>query len=243
MRDRALLFVLAMSLSVGAQAQVIWQPTPAPVITAENTTWFSQRGPIHWNGDLYYPTRPVQFFNPLQMVRAGSINGIPLYIDSTLEPYTLLFVPLSGGRVQPYERAQTAEVLTGADIAQAPAAPDAAPGYDALAIPAPAVPASLRGMSQPMAVATSGRLAAPATGTNAAPRLVSTLTRPEGVNGIWVNYDGRRWFLAGKAVDYDAATLAEIGTYHGWTVYMRNGDRSTIYIPTSPGRLAPYRAR
>jgi hypothetical protein len=41
MRDRALLFVLWMSLSGAAQAQAIWQPTPAPLVTAESTTWFS----------------------------------------------------------------------------------------------------------------------------------------------------------------------------------------------------------
>jgi hypothetical protein len=72
---------------------------------------------------------------------------------------------------------------------------------------------------------------------------VTTLNPPTGLNAIWVNYDGRRWFLAGKAIDYDAATLAEVGTYHGWSVYTRNGNPSTIYIPTTRGRLAPYTAR
>ena len=67
--------------------------------------------------------------------------------------------------------------------------------------------------------------------------------RPTGVNAIWVNFDGRRWFSGGKAIDYDAASLVQVGTYHGWSVYTRNGDRSTIYIPVAPGRLAQYKAR
>jgi hypothetical protein len=225
MRDRALLFVLAMSLSVAAQAQVIWQPTPAPLVTAENTSWFSKGEPVHWNGDLYYAIRPVQHFNQYQMVRTGSFNGIPLYIDPMLEPDSILFVPLSGGLVQPYERARQA--------------------YDTVTALAPVTVVSLRALSEPMAVGTSGRTAAlgAEASAKAAPPAITTLNPPTGINAIWVNYDGRRWFLAGKAIDYDAATLAEVGTYHGWSVYTRTGNPSTIYIPTNPGRLAPYTAR
>jgi hypothetical protein len=220
MRDRVLLFVLAMSLSVGAQAQVILQTAPAPLVTVENATAPTRGEPIYWNGDIYYPTRPAQLFNPLQMVRTGSLNGIPLYIDPMHEPGSIVFVLLSSGLVQPYGPV-----------------PTPAPVYDPLPAPAPVDIASLRGMSEPMAVGTTGRIAA------APLPPLSSLNPPTGVNGIWVNYDGRRWFLAGKAIDYDAGTLAEVGVYHGWTVYTRNGDPTTIYIPTTPGRLAPYRSR
>jgi hypothetical protein len=220
MRDRVLLFVLAMSLSAGVQAQVILQPTPAPRVTAENATAFTKGEPIYWNGDIYYPTRPAQLFNPLQMVRTGSFYGIPLYIDPMHEPGSIVFLPLSDRLVQPYEPVSTP-----------------APVYDPLPAPAPVGVASLRSMAEPMAVGTTGRVAAVPLPS------ISSLTPPTGVNGIWINYDGRRWFLAGRAIDYDAATLAEVGMYHGWSVYTRTGDRSTIYIPTTPGRLAPYRAR
>ena len=57
MRDRALLLVLAMSLSVGAQAQIIQQPTPTPLITGDNASWFSLGEPLEWHGHLYYPDR------------------------------------------------------------------------------------------------------------------------------------------------------------------------------------------
>jgi len=56
----------------------------------------------------------------------------------------------------------------------------------------------------------------------------------------------REWLLAQSAngfIDYDAASLIQVGTYHGWSVYSRKGDRSTIYIPVAPGRLAPYKVR
>jgi hypothetical protein len=71
---------------------------------AENTTWFQSGEPIDWNGDVYYPPAPLQGFNGYQMVRSGSYRGIPLYIDSTLEPYSIVFVPMTGARMQPYER-------------------------------------------------------------------------------------------------------------------------------------------
>ena len=218
MRDRALLFVLAMSLSVGAQAQIIQQPTPMPLITGDNASWYSLGEPLEWHGHLYYRTGTEEQFNPYQMVPDGSYRGVPLYISSELEPGSTVFVPLSGGLMKPYLRRD----------------------MDANG--------TLRGMSEPMAVGTSGRVeVAPAVvaeaPVRAGRRTVSTLIPPAGVNGVWINYDGRRWFLAGKAIDYDAATLAEVGTYHGWSVYARNGDRSTIYVPTTPGRLAPYTAR
>ena len=71
----ALPFVLLALLSVTAHAQVIWQPTPAPLVTAENTTWFAKGEPVQWNGDLYYPDGVPQFFNPLQMVRTGYLEA------------------------------------------------------------------------------------------------------------------------------------------------------------------------
>ena len=53
----------------------------------------------------------------------------------------------------------------------------------------------------------------------------------------------RRWFSAGKAIDYDAASLTRVGTYRGWNVYTRNGDPTTIYVPGMPGKLSPYKVR
>jgi hypothetical protein len=254
MRDRVLLFVLAMSLSAAAQAQVFWQPTPAPIVTAENTPWFTKGEPVYWNGHLYYPSGAQKYFDAYQMVRTGSFNGIPLYIDRGAVPDGVVYVPLPGGLMQPYERPQTGEIVTASSIPPAPPTPAGViddDDYDDVDVdlePPPDTVATLRGMSEPMAVGTSGRIVArralrAQASANPAPLTVSTLIPPAGLNGIWVNYDGRRWFLAGKAIDYDSSTLAEVGMYHGWRVYTRNGDPTTIYIPTTPGRLAPYMAR
>jgi hypothetical protein len=236
MRSRALPFVFAVVLSATAQAQIIWQPTPPPLVTAENTTWFSRGAPVEWNGDLYYQDGVPRFFNAYEMVRSGVFRGIPLYSDTMLEPNSIVFVPISGGRMQPYKRPPVPQNMgplpatPDAGLNQAPAAPSFAPAYE---LPSPAEPAI------PAVVGTTGRSIA----TVAPTGVVETVQPPAGVNNIWVNFDGRRWFLDGKAVPYEAARLTQAGTYYGWTVYRRDRDASRIYIPTTAGRLAPYKAR
>src|SRR5688572_27446932 len=89
-----------------AGAQTTPQLTPVPAVTAEKTSWFLAREPIVVNGELYYPFGPVQFFNRHHMIRSGSFSGIPLYTDASRQPESLVFVPLPGERVQPYQRSQ-----------------------------------------------------------------------------------------------------------------------------------------
>lgn len=239
----AIALVLLLS-PCAAYAQIVWQPTPPPQVTAENTSWYLSGEPIDWNGQLYYPAGPKQFFNRYQMVRSGSFRGIPLYTDTMHESNSVVYVPLPGERMQPYERAPLAalQVTVPEGVKQSPAAPARAPAYDVstpagLAMPRPndIYP---RATSEPMAVGTSGR-----TIVTPAPHRATTLRRPTGVNAIWIDFDGRRWVSAGKTIDYDAASLTEVGKYHGWSVYTRNGDPSTIYIPSMPGKLAPYKTR
>lgn len=236
--QRIAIATLLILIPCAAGAQSTWQPTPAPVVTAESTSWYLSGEPIEWNSGRYYPAGVFQFFNGNQMVRSGSFRGIPLYVDAGLEPNSIVFVPLAGGRMQPYERPRTGDLAgtTGSRM------PSLSPGVgeEATPVQAASLPAdSPRSIAQPIAVGTSGRVIAGPT----AIRPMTTLRPPTGVNAIWVNFDGRRWFSGGKAIDYDASSLVQVGTYHSWSVYSRNGDRSTIYIPVAPGRLAPYKTR
>jgi hypothetical protein len=253
---RLLIAGLFGMLPCAAGAQTIWQPTPPPLVTAENESWFRAGGPIEWNGDLYYPAGAAQGFDRVQMVRAGSYRGIPLYTDVTLEPYSIVFDPIAGGGVQPYERPraghladstgsrapsfppQTFSALTmtsGGFIAQAPSPPLLARPYDLAPTSAPeTTPGS---PSPAAAVGTGGRSIV--TTTN---RPVSTAEPPKGINGAWLEYDGRRWVALGKAIEL-TADFQIVGTYRGFPVYARNGDRSTIYIASTPGLVVPYSPR
>lgn len=265
MRSPALPFVFAVLLSGSAYAQATWQPSMPPLVTAEDTTWFQSATPIVWNGDYYYPAGAPQGFNQYQMVRSGSFRGIPLYTDTMLEPYSIVFVPLNGARMQPYERRRTgalagttgsrapslptsigAEGIGPASIQQAQGPPDFARSYDLAPLdPAPgesslSVAADAdRGRPEPVAIGTSGRTAP------APVRPVTTALPPTGLNSIWIEFDGRRWYGSGKSIAYVASRLNEVGSYRGWTVYALKGEESAkrIYIPSVPGRLAPYVAK
>ena len=257
MRGRALPLVFVLLLSGVAQAQMTWQPTAPPLVTADNETWFRAGQPIEWNGELYYAAGAPEGFNRYQMVRAGSYRGIPLYTDATLEPYSIVFVPIAGGRMQPYERPRTGmlagsigsrtssfptspatetpaalTVTSGGFVAQAPAPPMFARPYDIAPGPAPeAAPA----MPAPAPVATSGRVK---TVTNHA----TTAARPSGINGVWIEFDGRRWVGSGRAVDL-TADFTQAGTYRGSPVYRKHGDPVTIYVPSAGTLVVPYKPR
>jgi len=263
MRSRALLFLCALLVSGTAGAQT-WQPTQPPLVTAENETWFRAGDAIEWNGALYYPAGVPQAFDRYEMARAGSYRGIPLYTDTTLEPYSIVFVPMAGGRMQPYERPRTGMLAGSAGsrmsafpsapstegtaalgltpegyVAQAPAPPTFARAYDLGAAPvperiSPAVPvvASSVGRTAAQTVGTSGRVT----------DVVNGASKPKGINGVWIDFDGRRWVSAGKAVDL-SADFVEIGSYRGSPVYQRRGDTVTIFVPTSSALVVPFRAR
>jgi hypothetical protein len=259
-------------------AQSTWQPTPAPSITAESATWFRAAEPIAWNGEVYYPAGAPQGFNGYEMVRSGSYRGIPLYTDTTVEPNSIVLVPIAGGRLQPYERRRdgmlagtvgsrtpslpttvpTEAVGTTGNPMQALAAPARAAAYDenlippfAATVPVPApVPVSMMAAepvprpavaAEPAPVGTAGRLTAAPAISPARPE--TSVVPPTGLNAIWINFAGERWFAASRSIGYDPDVLEEIGTYRGFTVYRRSGDPSVIYVPASPGRLAAYTKR
>jgi hypothetical protein len=246
--QRAVLTAFFTIIPCVAAAQTVWQPAQAPTVTAETSSWFMSGEPITINGELYFPAGAVTFFNAFQMVRSGSFNGIPLYMDPGFQSDTTIFVPLSGGRMQPYQRRQpgTLAALNGGPLPAFSGSPPptlpavaslAGSASDLLTQVAATAPLSA-GNTVPQPVGTSGRVA-----VTRAPSRVTTLNPPTGTNAVWINFDGRRWFSAGKAIDYDAAVLTRVGTYRGWNVYMRNGDRTTIYVPGVPGKLSPYKAR
>ena len=250
MRGRALAFVIATLLSTDALAQVVYQPTPTPIVTAEGTPWFQNGEAITWDGAVYAQAGAIRPFDENVMVRSGVFRGIPLYTDSTLVPLSYVFVPMRGGWMQPYERRAFLYSQTGqaagppsfgpATVLAAAAStitPEAnAPALGQLTVGTTGAVGTTGTVSTTGAVGTSGRTPA------AAPRTVTSAVPPTGTNAIWVEFDGRRWYAAEDSIDYDAARLNEIGTYRGWTVYAMKADAQprTIYIASRPGVLAGY---
>jgi hypothetical protein len=70
--------------------------------------------------------------------------------------------------------------------------------------------------------------------------------RPEGANGVYVEYGKARYFADGPAVAFDPARFARVGDYHGFPVFQQKGREKTLYLPATMGAdatLVPYRAR
>ena len=69
--------------------------------------------------------------------------------------------------------------------------------------------------------------------------------RPEGLNGVFVDFNRRRYFSSGATVLFGRGTFQRIGEHHGLPVYLHRRDPRTIYIPVQPDAelLAQYSRR
>jgi hypothetical protein len=258
---RYLASVLVLLATVPAAAQIVSRPTDPPVVTAENESWYRLGEPLVFAGDVYYPAGPAVFFNGNTMVRTGHYNGVPLYADTTIEPYSIVYVPIGRGVMQPYERMRRgalagtagsrtpsfpagarADVPAGA-WAGAPAGAAAAP--TGLPRPIGAVPAftpesGARGTAGLVALAVTQ----PALETARPAVAIATVRPPQGNDGIWLDFMGARWVIAGPAVPLLTGAFVEVGTYRGFPVFARAGlKEDRIYLPTLPGLIAPFRLK
>jgi hypothetical protein len=214
------MFLVAVLLVVRtAGAQVVQTPTPPPPVTAADAAWQLRGDPVFYSGSYYDAAGPTKFFDGNVMVRSGTFEGIPLYVDPTSTTYTRVLVPIGGNLMRPYERRPE-----GASPPRV-ATPDAErPKEDTVDATGVAAPSSLPAVS-------SRRPAA------------ASIPGPSSNRGIWISYEGRRWHSAGAAVSYSADRFVRIGQYRGLPVYRdTQGAANEVYIPAvKDGPLAPFR--
>lgn len=153
-RAACLIVILAsLSLPSAAAAQGARDLSAAPVITAENEDWYLSASPIALGGAVYYPSGPVMHFIRTEMIPAGMFERIQIYRRTTQEPGSVIYVPLPGGLMRPYERRRSGD-LAGTVGSSVPAFPVVLPAEEAntttSGAPAFAAPAV------PRAVGTSG---------------------------------------------------------------------------------------
>jgi hypothetical protein len=264
-------FVLALLLTTPALAQVHWRPTDPFVVTAANESWYVQREPIYFAGELYFPKGPAVFFDGNTMARGGHYNGVPLYMDTTIEPYSVVLVPVRRGLMQPYERRRDGDLVgttgsrtpgfpvllapvPGRGIPQAPSSPTDHPlavgGVSAYTPQEPGTivlesdePIEPPYVPQP---ATADNLGADTRARAAASATVLTsaaLRRPENNDGIWIQFNGAKWVSAGRAVPLRSSEFRKTGEYDGFPVFTRTDGGNLIYLPTRGGLVAPYRRK
>jgi hypothetical protein len=252
-----------VSLAQPAFAQLTVSDTRPPVVTAAGESWYQSGVPITYQGDYYYPAGPKVHFLPSEMVRTGHFRGIPLYARTTIEPYSIVFVPVAGGMMQPYERRRDGE-LAGTEGSTAPSfpiAPASESSLDEDTGPAQAPgPPDFAGFaandderlsSVPQPTGTSGVPTTvettPPTSSSRLPVAQRIRPRADSANGVFIQFENARWFSSGPPVAFDSSRLVSSGDMNGFPVYRdRTGTGSTIYVPVArdaTALLAPYTKR
>jgi hypothetical protein len=241
-----LLVILGLAATSPAVAQITMHSTPPPSVTAENEAWYVTNEPVVFAGNNYYPAGPSIHFLSNEMVLSGFFRGVPLYTRTTIEPYSVVFVPVAGGLMRPFERRRSGDLAgtTGSSVpslrVEIPTAFSPAPRIQAAGPPfvetspivseSPAEPPSVEPESGPLSdsggVATGGRLTAPRG---------KRVGRPP-ANGVYVEFNNQRWYSSVPLAPLDPATFRQVGEWHGFPVYTwaRTGP-SIIYIPVAQG--------
>lgn len=256
-------FALTCSIAVTAHAQISSRPTDPPVVTAENQSWYLSGEPIAFGGGIYYPAGPITHFVRNEMVPAGAFDNVTIYIRTTIERGSIIYVPLAGGVVRPYERRRTGD-LAGTSGSTPPSFPVVLPSDPRAQVEdvAAAVPGDIlarvvsmsspNGAAQPAsaalpppeAIGTTGTLlAAP---TRPVATRIETAQRPVGLNNVFVQFENTRWFAGGNAVELVPGKFTHTGDYRGFPVYRQQSRPDTIYIALiagAPGLLSPYTSR
>lgn len=222
-----------------AAAQMHYQPTPYPLVTAEREAWYLAGDPVVHSGNVYYPAGPAIHFLPHEMVRSGFFHGIPLLVRTTIEPTSIVYVPIGRGLVQPYERRRDGNIA-GTVGSTAPSFPvtrhgEQRPDPDRLfEAPAPPYRAPTYLDYYPThALGIAPAEPEPGMGVEAAPRAPARPARLPGRNeGIFIDFQGRRWFSVGPAVHMRRAGMKQIGEHHGLPVLQQPRDAS-VYVPIS----------
>src|SRR5262249_1159681 len=116
----AVLFLATVMPNVG-KAQVFQFATPPPQVNASAAWWQIESVPIQFNGVVYIPRGLVRPFDGNVMTQVGTFDRVPVYADATLEPFSMLFVPVARG-MRTYERQRSGD-LAGTTGSQAPSMP------------------------------------------------------------------------------------------------------------------------
>ena len=253
----ALVLSVAVLLPKMGSAQVRAFRTPAPEVNAANASWQVNSEPITLGGLIFYPTREYRQFDGQVMAQIGVYEGVPMFADTTKEPWSLVYVPVGRERMRTFERARTGELegTSGSRSASFVTMPSNAGQEVTLATPANAGPPSA---TTERPVGTAGSIVPRPSATNTAVAnipersrvtrtRVETIPRPMATSnaGVWLDFNGARWYSAGSAVPYVADRFTPVGTYRGFRVYRANsGNRDRIWVSVVPdGPVAPYDKR
>lgn len=237
MRAFVLSFIAIVAVLVPnvGRAQASPLRTAPPPVTAATADWQLNSEPIIVSSTLFQPTRAARMFDGQVMVQVGVYQGVPVYADVTLEPNSVVYVPVARNQLRVYERRRDHD-LAATTGSRTPSFP---------------VQSAASARVEERAVGTTGGVVPAGVGTGNvvphAPRTVmETIQRPRhGSNGVWLDFVGVRWYSSGMSASYAADRFTKIGEYRGFPVYVETaGSKDTIWVQvTNGGPLAPYARR
>jgi hypothetical protein len=271
-------FVLGLFLTVAVlfpktgSTQVYQFRTPPPEVTAAAADWQVNSEPVLVGGLVYYPTRGFRFFDGQVMAQIGLFDRVPVYADTTLEPYSVLYVPIGRDRMREYERRRDGD-LAGTTGSRAPSFPVQSPSGQALrdrpvrgigtagtiepsplmdtvsagVIPGPAPGSSAVGAApaiNPGATSSGGNSGSSDRERSRRP-LLESIPGPGAANGVWLEFKGTRWYADGPAASFSPDRFEAVGEYRGFPVYRdKTTSKDAIWVATvKDGPLAPYSKR
>jgi hypothetical protein len=255
-----LFLTAAVLFPKSGNAQVFAFRTPPPTVSAAGADWQINSDPIVVAGVIYYPTHGFRMFDGQLMAQVGVFDRVPVYADTTLEAYSVIYVPIGGARMRGYERRREGE-LASTTGSRPPSFPVVVATERAPFEPQPGTsgaPAAVGGAgvrTDTAKVAASGRTESVAPGTvgtvgapdRSRPRRssIESIARPDAVNGVWLEFDGARWYADGPAAIFSPDRFEPVGDYRGFAVYRdRTSRRNEIWISVvKDGPVAPYSKR
>ena len=201
--------------------------------------------PVLMNGLYFYPTREFRIFDANVMTQVASSQRAPIYVDSTLAPNTVVYLAVGGKTMRAYRIGEPgAAPVTAAAAAVAPAP---------VLLPAPAGSedrtVGTSGSTVPAIVGTGSNVVAPRPAADARASssrretVPLTTLQPQGNQGIWIEYDGARYFAGGAAAVFSADRFTRIGEYQGFPVYRAADDsnKDRIWVTSAiDGPVAPF---
>ena len=257
----AVFFCSALLVPKVSNAQAYAYGTPPPEVTAAAAEWQARGEPIVVNGLIYFPTRAFRLFDAGVMAQTGIYEGVPVYSDVTLEPFSIVYVPVSASNMRMYERRRQG-ALAGTSGSRTPSFPVdiASPTVLANAQRANAIAAIANARNQAAAISEGPVPGQPAVGTGGGnvspstidrprdrPTRIESIPRPTPVlpQGVWLEFKGSRWYLDGSSVPFSPERFERIGEYRGFPVYRdTRGGADDIWVSVvKGGRVAPYAKR
>jgi hypothetical protein len=254
---RAFTLGLVISMAVlfpkVSNAQAYAFGTPAPEVTAAAADWQARSEPIVVNGLVYFPTRAFRLFDAQVMQQTGVYERVPVYSDVTLEPYSILYVPISRSNMRLYERKRDGD-LAGTVGSRTPSFPVEIASDTvrknaerAAAVAGVAGATGTAGSSVPAPASSVGATFVPTPEPDRLRRVsLQSIPGPAGgTNGVWLEFNGAVWYADGPAVSFTPDRFEPIGEYRGFPVYRdKQNAKSEIWVSVvKDGPVAPYTRR